>query len=74
MSDRETLIEQVAGAFRERTVDGEVRAAPAWYDLDPAGREEAFERAVVQRRLEAAADPDGLSATAKSVLARIRKP
>ena len=74
MSDRETLIEQVAGAFRERTADGEVQAAPAWYDLDPAGREEAFERTVVQRRLEAAAAPDGLSATAKSVLARIRKP
>lgn len=57
--DREELIELVVGAFRERTVDGAVQAAPAWHDLDADGREEAFDRAVTQRRLEAAADGDG---------------
>jgi hypothetical protein len=71
--DREALIEQVVGAFRERSVDGAVQAAPAWRDLEASGRIEAFDRALVQRRLEAATDAEGLSATARSVLARIRR-
>lgn len=74
MSDRETLIEQVVGAFRERTVTGGIGAAPAWHDLDAADREAAFDAALVQRRLEAAADPEGLTTTAKAVLGRIRRP
>lgn len=69
--DDDALIEQVAGAFRER-VQGEVRAHPAWYDLDDDGRRAAFERAMRVRALEAALDPEGLSATARAVLARIR--
>ncbi|MEQ1501008.1 MAG: hypothetical protein ABMB14_02205 [Myxococcota bacterium] len=67
----ELRIEQVAGAWRERSGRGEVRSHPAWHDLDDAGRQAAFDRAVVQRRLEAAANPHGLSATARSVLTRI---
>jgi hypothetical protein len=69
----DTLIEQVAGAFRETGPSGEVQSSPAWHDLDEEGRREAFERALVDRRLGAAADPKGMSATAKAVLARIRR-
>jgi hypothetical protein len=74
MTDEEhrALIEQVAAAWRPRTVDGSIRAHPAWHDLDEASRREAFALATATRRLEAALDPDGLSTTAKVVLARIR--
>ena len=66
----EILIEEAATAFRP-TRDGGVGSHPAWHDLDEAGRREAFEVAVKNRKLEAALDPDGLSATARTVLARI---
>ena len=69
---RETLIEQVVGAFRER-VRGEIRPAPAFYDLDEADRQEAFEATIEARQLEAALDPQGLSTTAHAVLARISR-
>jgi len=70
--DRAALIEAAAGAYRARDPLGAIRSHPAWHDLDEAGREEAFERARSLRALEAALDPDGLSATARAVLARIR--
>lgn len=69
---REALIEAAAGAFRPRRPDGGVGASPAWHDLDPAGRAEAFAAAALSRRLEAALDPDGLSSTARAVLRRLR--
>lgn len=69
----QTLIEQVLSAWRPRDPDGNVRGHPAYYDLDPEGRVHAFEQAVTLRRLEAALDPDGLSSTARAVLARIRR-
>ncbi len=69
--ERDNLIEQVASAFRARDADGNVRAHPAWHDLDEAGRREAFERAARLRVLEAALDPDGMSTTARAILARI---
>jgi hypothetical protein len=71
--DRETLVEQVAGAFRSRDPHGRILAHPAWHDLDDAGREEAFEVAAKLREMEAALDPEGLSTTARAVLERIRK-
>ncbi len=71
--DRELLIEQAAGAFRSRAPDGTIRPHPAWSDLDEEGRKEAFEAARRLRQMEAALDPQGLSTTAKAVLARIRK-
>ena len=52
-STRETLIEQVVAAFRER-VRGEIRFAPAWHDLDETGRIEAFDEVLSVRVLEAA--------------------
>ena len=72
MTDRERLIEEAAAAWRPLT-SGEIQPHPAWADLDPAGRLEAFDLARLQRRLEAALDQDGLSATARAVLARIRR-
>lgn len=72
--DREDLIEQVAGAFRGRDPHGGVLAHPAFFDLDDAGREEAFDLAARLRALEAAMDPEGLSTTSRAVLARIVGP
>lgn len=69
--DEEALIEAVVGAHRERDRDGRPRAHPAFHDLDAAGRAEAFERALVSRKLEAALDTEGLSTTARAVLARL---
>jgi hypothetical protein len=72
--DREALIEQAVSAYRPRDArDGRVRAHPAWLDLDEASRTEAFDEAERARRIEAALDPNGLSSTAKAVLARIRR-
>jgi hypothetical protein len=70
--DRAELIEAVAAAYRGRDPHGAIQSHPAWHDLDDDGRREAFELAVKLRAVEAALDPDGLSATARAVLARIR--
>jgi hypothetical protein len=69
--EREVLVEQAAGAWRPRRADGRLGSHPAWHDLDPAGREEAHAVAMQLRRFEAALDPEGLSSTARAVLARI---
>lgn len=68
--DESALIEEVAGAFRPsdpRTLG----TLPAWHDLSPAGREEALERSLEQRALEAALDPRGYSSTVHAVLRRL---
>ncbi|MBN2496805.1 MAG: hypothetical protein JXR96_19600 [Deltaproteobacteria bacterium] len=70
---REELIELAAAAWRPRDVDGGIRAHPAWHDLDAADRERAFELSVTWRRIESALDPEGLSSSARAVLARIRR-
>jgi len=69
---RAILIEAATTAWRPLSVSGEVRPHPAWSDLDSAGRLEAYEAARALRRLEAARDPEGLSSTARAVLARAR--
>lgn len=72
--DPELLIEQVAGAHRPAPRAHEpLPYHAAWHDLAPAGRERAFERARALRQLEAALDPDGLSTTARAVLARLAR-
>jgi len=71
-TERETLIEQAAGAWRPRDPHGGIRSHPAWHDLDEAGRREAYEAARQSRRMEAALHPQGLSTTGLAVLARIR--
>lgn len=70
--EREILVEAVAGAHRPRDPLGGIRAHPAWHDLDAAGREEAFELGRQTRALEAALDPEGLSAAGRAVMAIIR--
>ena len=70
--DEELLIEQVAGAHRPEPID-ELRYHPAWHDLDAAARVRAFDRARALRTAEAALDPDGLSTTARAVLARLHR-
>ena len=70
-NDRETLVEQCAGAFRERDPHGRVLWHRAFHDLDEAGRVEAFDVAKGLREMEAAMDPEGLSTTARAVLGRI---
>jgi hypothetical protein len=72
--ERELLVELAVGAWRPRRAGGGIASHPAWADLDAAGRTEAFRVASLQRKLEAALDQQGLSTTAKAVLARIREP
>ena len=71
-TDEEALIEAAAGAWRAPDPRGGLRFHPAWWDLDEAGRQAAYEAARQSRLLEAALDPAGLSTTARAVLARIR--
>jgi hypothetical protein len=66
------LIAATTTAWREQDADGNLRFHHAWHDLDASGREAAFEETRRLRAVEAALDPEGKSATAKAVLARIR--
>jgi hypothetical protein len=68
----EVLIAAATTAWRPQGPSGEVRAHPAWADLGAAGRIAVYEATLILRRLEAAQDPQGLSTTAKRVLARLR--
>ena len=70
--DGERPMDQLKRDIRSLTADGSVRFHPAFFDLDAAGREELFAAAMRQRQLDAVAAPDGLSATARAVMARIR--
>ena len=73
MNDRDALIEATLSAFRERDEAGRPRPAPAWADLSPEDRVEAFEASRVARALEAAWDPRGRSATVRVVTERVRR-
>lgn len=66
-------VEAVASAYRSRDPLGRVRSHPTWHDLDEAGRREVFEVTRQARAIEAALDPEGLSPTARAVLARITR-
>jgi hypothetical protein len=68
--EEDLLVEQVASAYRPVPTD-ELQYHKAWQDLGEAARVRAFELARAQRRIEAAIDADGLSTTARAVLARI---
>ena len=68
--NEDDLVEEVAGAVRPRA-RAELRYHPAWHDLGDDGRRRAFELARALRKVEAALDPEGLSTTARAVLARI---
>jgi hypothetical protein len=68
--EEDLLVEQVAGAHRP-VAGSEIQYHKAWHDLDATARTRAFDLAAVLRPLEAALDPEGLSTTARAVLARI---
>lgn len=69
-AEEDLLVEQVASAYRPRIGD-ELTYHKAWHDLDAQGRVRAHELATALRPIEAALDADGLSTTARAVLARI---
>ena len=69
-AEEDLLVEQVAGAYRSR-IGNELTYHNAWHDLDAAARVRAFDLSTVLRPIEAALDADGLSTTARAVLARI---
>jgi len=66
----EQLISAYSTAHRERDPRS-LRYHPAFYDLDAADREVAFEETRRLRTMEAGLDPEGLSTTARAVLDRI---
>jgi hypothetical protein len=70
-ASNDSLIEQLAGAYRSSGIAGEVQAHRAFYDLDEAGRRQAYERSLVLRPIEAALDPEGFSSTVRAVLGQI---
>ena len=70
--ERENLIEAAVSAWRPRDLDGRLQPHPAWADLSEANRERLYRETVLQRRFEAAVDPDGLSSTARAVMRRLR--
>ena len=69
--EEELLLKQVTSAHRERGFDGAIRSHPAWHDLDEAGREAAFDATLDLRKMEAAIDAEGYSATVRALLSRI---
>lgn len=70
-AEEDELVEQVASAHRPPPRET-LRYHPAWHDLGDDGRARAYDLARSLRRIESALDPDGLSTTARAVLARIR--
>ena len=69
--DRAEAIEAATTAWRPRSAH-ELPIHPAWYDLDPAGREEAFEITRTLRTMEAALDRQGWSSTVHAIVRRLR--
>jgi hypothetical protein len=69
--NRDILIEQAAAAFRDSGPRGEPQGHRAFHDLDAAGRQAAFDAAYQLRQIEMALDPEGLSSTARAILARL---
>ena len=69
---KDLLIERAASAYRERNTWGRILPAPAWWDLSPADRDALFERQLENRLLERMLSRDGLSATVRAVLDRLK--
>ena len=72
--EKDGLVEELASAYRETRPHGEIVWSPAFFDLDAQARQAAFEEAVVERRLQASSAQDGLSGTARAVMAKILRP
>ena len=75
MSDRErdALIEAALTAWRPRAPDGSILTHPAWADLSEPDRARLFDETLRARSLERLLDPEGISTTARAVLARIAR-
>jgi hypothetical protein len=69
--ERNALIEASVTAYRERDLEGRLVPPAEWWDLAPEALDELFRRQVLTREIERVMDPQGQSATAKAVLARI---
>ena len=65
------LVEETTTAWRAHAPDGRVLEHPAWADLPPPARLDAFEEALAMRVIEAGLDPAGLSTTVRAVMAEI---
>lgn len=68
---KDELITATTSAHRELRGDGSIADAPSWHDLDAEGRAAAHARTIAVRALEAALDAEGLTTTARAILARI---
>jgi hypothetical protein len=71
--EEEILFESVLGSHRSRRSNGEIAWSAEWFDLSERLRIEAAETTIVQRELERAMDPQGLSSTIHAVMSRISK-
>ena len=69
--DTELLIEAALTPWRPRTPAGEILPHPAWADLPPAARRRLYDETLRARKTEQALDPQGLSATARTILQRL---
>lgn len=70
--DLELLLEAATAAHRQRDAAGRILPAPAWADLQANQRELLFERQLRSRALERALHPEGMTSTAREVLAVAR--
>jgi len=66
-----TLIEAALTAWRGRTPDCRILPHPSWADLSPDERRRLYDESLRARALEQALDREGLSTTARNVLAKI---
>lgn len=66
------VVAQVTSAHRDRAPDGEIRPHRGWHDLNDEQRLLAHDETARLRALERAAEMDGLTSTARAILARIR--
>lgn len=71
--ERDLLVAQMTSAHRDRAPEGQIRPHRAFFDLDEEGRIAAHDVTAEMRTLEAAASADGITSTARAVLARIRR-
>ncbi|MEO8796816.1 MAG: hypothetical protein ABI551_02950 [Polyangiaceae bacterium] len=67
------VVAQVTSAHRDRTPDGQIRPHRAWHDLNDEERLLAHDETARLRALERGVGMDGLTSTARAVLARIRR-
>lgn len=71
--EQDVLVESCVTAFRERDAEGRLKPPAAWWDLPPEALDELYAQQLLAREIERALDPQGLSATARAVLTRIRR-